>query len=343
MHAPLPSGYAHKCVDWFESNREFLLNIALGGATMTHIVVIQKPGAKDKIKSIESFIKAHGTIIQSKLVLVDAWRIGQHYKEFMGKAFFPAMISYWTGSIVKVWEVELSTPLKQFRTLVGDAKPSFNTFRHSLMGDRINSIKEEFGVVDNGIHTSDSPEAGAREVELWFGTPKLASIYDVDYQVYLNRVHASLFSYLEQGASAFGAFLQFAGGTHNGLGLASAKADLDYRVLVPDTSSLEQVFNYLSSTVPCLKWDKEGTDPKTGARYIKGEVQFQNGKADVAVVPFNEYHGKIAGAHLATLMSPEFLADARARKSTALAQGKSEYKAVKAAISDEIRELVGVG
>lgn len=310
---------------------------------MTKIVVIQKPGAEDKISSIESFIKAHGTIIQSKLVLVDAWRIGQHYKEFMGKAFFPAMISYWTGSKVKVWEVKLSTPLEQFRTLVGDAKAPFGTFRHSLMGDRIEGIKEEFGVVDNGIHTSDSPEAGIREIELWFGTPKLASIYDADYQVYLNGVHTSLFSCLEEGASAFGAFLQFAGGTHNGLGLASAKADLDYRVLVPDTSTLEQVFDYLSSTVPGLKWDKEGNDPKTGARYIKGEVEFFNGKADVAVVPFSEYHGKIAGAHLATLMTPEFLADARARKSAALAQGKSEYKAVKATISDEIRELVGVG
>lgn len=310
---------------------------------MTKIVVIQKPGAHDRVNSIESFIKAHGTIIQSKLVLVDAWRIGQHYKEFMGKAFFPAMISYWTGHVVRVWEVKLSTPLDQFRGLVGDAKALFGTFRHSLMGDKIEGIREEFGVVDNGIHTSDSASAGAREIELWFGTPKLASIYDADYQVYLNQVHASLFSYLEEGASAFGAFLQFAGGTHNGLGLASAKADLDYRVLVLDTSPLEQVFEYLSSTVPGLKWDKEGTDPKTGARYIKGEVEFLNGKADVAVVPFSEYHEKIAGAHLATLMSPEFLADARARKSAALAQGKSEYKAVKAAISDEIRELVGVG
>lgn len=310
---------------------------------MTRIVVIQKPGAEDRITSIKSFIKTHGTVVRSKLVLVDAWRIGQHYKEFMGKAFFPAMISYWTGKTVRVWEINLSTPLDQFRGLVGDAKAPSGTFRHSLMGDRIEGIKAEFGVVDNGIHTSDSIEAGAREMELWFNTPKLASIYDADYQVYLNQVHASLFSFLEQGASAFGAFLQFAGGTHNGLGLASAKADLDYRVLVPDTSSLEQVFNYLSSSVPGLKWDKEGTDPKTGARYIKGEVQFLNGKADVAVVPFSEYHGKIAGAHLATLMTPEFLADARARKTAALAQGKSEYKAVKAAISDEIRELVGVG
>jgi hypothetical protein len=41
-------------------------------------------------------------------------------------------------------------------------------------------------------------------------------------------------------------------------------------------------------------------------------------------------------------MTPEFLDYARARKSAALTQGKSEYKAVKAIISDEIRELVGV-
>jgi hypothetical protein len=37
------------------------------------------------------------------------------------------------------------------------------------MGDRKAEIQKQFGVIDNGIHSSDSEEKGRQEIKLWFG------------------------------------------------------------------------------------------------------------------------------------------------------------------------------
>lgn len=309
---------------------------------MTRILVMQKPGAKDRVSAIREFISSHGTIIREKKVLVDAWRIGQHYKEFMGKCWFKRIVEYYTGQVVHVWELHLlSTSIEDFRVFIGDAKSPEGSFRFCLMGDRIEMIKKEFGVLDNGIHTSDSLKSGIREINLWFQNPSLYPIYQDTYQTYLDGVHEELYSSLEELASKKGCYLQFAGGTHNGLGLAENKADLDYRVLVPSNTPLTEVFNYLCSKIPNLVWDKEGADPTTGALYIKGEVNFQGGKADIAVVPFKHYSSKVSGAHLATLMPREYIDNARSRKSVALSISKAQYKAVKHKISKEIKRSLG--
>ena len=105
------------------------------------ILILQKPAARDRIEQIENWLEENtNKILAEKDVLVDSWRIGEHYKEFIGKDFYPAMIKYWTGKKVRAWIVEVED-VKKFKEMVGNPKGTTG-FRSELMHDRIQKIKE---------------------------------------------------------------------------------------------------------------------------------------------------------------------------------------------------------
>ena len=300
------------------------------------ILILQKPAARDRIEQIENWLEENtNKILAEKDVLVDSWRIGEHYKEFIGKDFYPAMIKYWTGKKVRAWIVEVED-VKKFKEMVGNPKGTTG-FRSELMHDRIQKIKEEFGVVDNGIHASDSIENGKREIRLWFGVPSLAKIYDHPKQQKTDSIHRKIYTTLQRLATNLGADVLFAGGTHNGLAIPENNVDLDYRILCQD-DKVQEIAKKISSEFPEMKWDKEGIDPKTKSPYVKYEIEFDGGKADVAFVPISAYKDKISSSHLAALLSPEELEGFRTRKSTAFLQGKEQYKKEKEKIRGEIDE-----
>lgn len=141
---------------------------------MYKILVMQKPAARDRIGIIKNWLEENTNgIIAEKDVLVDERIIKEHYKEHADKDFYPAMTQYYVGKKVRVWIVEVED-IAKLKEEIGHPKAQRGGFRQELMGDRIKEVIEKFGVMDNGIHASDSEESGKREISLWFGNSYLS-------------------------------------------------------------------------------------------------------------------------------------------------------------------------
>lgn len=305
---------------------------------MAKILVMQKPGARDRIHDIENFINQHGRILLQKDVMTDAWRIGSHYKQFSNEKWFPAVLKYYTGKNTRVWVVDVPS-ISEFKQAVGSPKAK-DGFRAQLMGDRANELKEKFGVLDNGIHASDSAESGKREIKLWFSAPELAKVYEPGKQKDIETIHRQIYSKLNKLVTPLGCSVLFAGGTHNGLAIPENDVDLDYRVLCPD--NVVEIGKQVASQFDGLTYDKMGVDPKTKTNYVKYEIKFAGGKADIAFVPAEPYKNKISAAHLAALMPDSWIKQARNNKSAAFAQGPEQYKSTKDQIKKDIDSTFGV-
>jgi nucleoside diphosphate kinase len=301
---------------------------------------MQKPGARDRVHDIENFINQHGRILLQKDVMTDAWRIGSHYKQFHNEKWFPAVLKYYTGKNARVWVVDVPS-ISEFKQAVGGPKAK-DGFRAQLMGDRVNELKEKFGVLDNGIHASDSAESGKREIKLWFSVPELAKIYEPGKQKDVETIHRKIYSKLNKLVTPLGCSLLFAGGTHNGLAIPENDVDLDYRILCPDNANVVEIGKQVASQFDGLEYKYMGVDPKTQANYVKYEIKFADGKADVAFVPAGPYKNKISAAHLATLMPADWIKQARNKKSVAFAQGSEQYKSAKNQIKKDIDSAFGV-
>jgi nucleoside diphosphate kinase len=81
------------------------------------------------------------------------------------------MIKYYTGRDVVLFKVRgTDETIANLRLAIGDAKPvDPETFRFQITGETWKNTLKEFGVIDNGIHISDSVSEGQREVDVWFG------------------------------------------------------------------------------------------------------------------------------------------------------------------------------
>lgn len=328
------------------------------------ILVMVKPGGMARLDTVEQFLNANGRIVKKQKVLVDVWRIGQHYKQFRDKPFYLSLLKYFKGKEVmayiyiidgsKVGGADPNDTIAKFREMIGAAQ-SNSGFRRQLMtgpnGEDVQAqIKAKEGVVDNGIHTSDSVQEAEREIRLWFGTPQLADIgEEPGRQTDMRRTHRAIYNALSGPVRQQGGYMQFAGGTHNGLAVPGSDVDFDYRIMVPtdDLASIEQFAKTVATAFMQdqniqrsglkIRWDKQGVDEKTKAGYVKYEIDFPNmpGKADVAFVPSSQYRGKVSSAHLATLMDPQFIQQARQRKA-ATKSDKEVYKKTKRQIAGEI-------
>lgn len=296
------------------------------------MTVLVKPLASSRVQDILALLSGFGRVRAQKEVVVSSWLIGQHYRQFADKAFFPALLRYYTGKVVTVILLQVTEErLSALRSLIGDAKPQPGSFRAELTGETWKANKETTGVVDNGIHCSDCFAEGQREARVWFGRPPLGVPFFESARLQrLGRIHSFLWSKLNQlGAEA----VQFAGGTQNGLAIPEKEDDLDYRVMTnrPIDPMVEKAAN-----IPGLVFDRDGVDPKTGAHYVKFEYPFDGGKADVAIVPLDAYRSKISAAHLADLLPEGVKEGMRQAKSVALSSSIGAYKAAKEVIRREI-------
>lgn len=307
---------------------------------MAKILVMQKPGARDRVHDIENFINQHGRILLQKDVMTDAWRIGSHYKQFHNEKWFPAVLKYYTGKNTRVWVVDVPS-ISEFKQAVGGPKAK-DGFRAQLMGDRVNELKEKFGVLDNGIHASDSAESGKKEIKLWFSVPELAKVYEPGKQRDVETIHRQIYSKLNKLVTPLGCSVLFAGSTHNGLAIPENDVDLDYRILCPDDANVVEIGKQVASQFDGLVYSSMGVDPKTQTNYVLYEIGFAGGKADVAFVPAGPYKNKISAAHLATLMPDNWIKQARNKKSVAFAQGPEQYKSAKNQIRKDIDSTFGV-
>jgi len=266
---------------------------------MKNILVLQKPGAADRIGQIETFLAANTQVIRTRQVLVDAWRIEAHYGDFISKPFFPELMKYFIGEVVQVWEVRVPD-IERFRKLLG-------SFDHELMGgeaaertpggDRIAEIEAQCGMLDNGLHASESAESGAKEIKLWFDAPSLAKgIYSPEVDAMLESIHRQIYDRLSQ---IPGCFVQFAAASYNGRAIPENAIQIEYRMLCPDDRIAEIA---RSADVPGTIQEKNEADPESEATYIKYEMSFQGGKANVTFVPLSKYRPKFCAIHMNCLL-----------------------------------------
>jgi len=148
----------------------FLLKAANKSKDTFLFVVLQKPLASGKEDEIEKFINDCGaTIVNRKKVRVDSKLIAKHYRQFSGKKIFFPLIKYFTGQVITVWLVngDMKT-LTKMRDKIGSHEVEKDSFRYDLVGSSYKKVFDEIGILDNGIHVSDSSEEGEREAKIWF-------------------------------------------------------------------------------------------------------------------------------------------------------------------------------
>lgn len=298
-------------------------------------VVLQKPLAAGKAKEIEDFIKQCGAkILNRKKVLIDSRVMGHHYQQFADKSFFIPLLKYYVGKDIYVWLVEgTEEAQKKMRSEVGGPKVDPGSFRHVLVGDSYKEVMKHTGVLDNGIHVSDSPSEGLREAKLWFGVPELSLSYSPTVNDEVIMVHTLLWKRLN---SIPWASVQYSN-TNNETAVISKPVDIDYRVLVP-ANRIDETVDYIVEKIPGAFLDREGFDERTGSKYKKLEFVFKSGKADIAVVNRDDYKDRIGSGHLVDILSKDVKVDIGRRKEEAWNKGKEEYKKTKEQIQKEIKE-----
>src|SRR5215213_4379189 len=97
----------------------------------------------------------------ARLLVVDRELAQQHYAEHEAKPFFGELVEFITSGATLAFVLEGEGVIATARTTIGATNPADAT-PGSLRGD--------FAVAmpDNLVHGSDSPEAAAREIALWF-------------------------------------------------------------------------------------------------------------------------------------------------------------------------------
>ena len=106
------------------------------------------------------------SVVAAELRTIDRATAEQHYGEHAGKPFFSDLVAFITRSPALLLVIEGSgETFKVVRNLMGSTNP-----KDSAPGTIRGDLAIEMG--ENLIHGSDSPEAAAREIALFF--PNLA-------------------------------------------------------------------------------------------------------------------------------------------------------------------------
>lgn len=287
---------------------------------MIKFTVLAKPLAVElgRISLIEEFISSMGaSILTKKDMVCDSSKIARHYRQFAGKSFFQGLVKYYTGSNIVAYGCECDDveTLMAIREVMGGAKVDPGSFRDQLVGDVFAERLQATGVIDNGIHCSDSVEEGQREFAVWFGVPPTSS--------HTQTAHKAVWKILSSIPQVDS--LQYAGGEHDGTAIEGAAIDLDYRLL---TNNMPFVVSALKKKG--LVIDKRGVDNESGAQFVKFEIGFAGGKCDVAVVPTEHYANQVSKSHIIHLIDDAFKSECRKCKAEAKATGdKAFYKDVK--------------
>jgi nucleoside-diphosphate kinase len=128
-------------------------------------LVICKPDAVERglVGEIVGRLERKGLgLVAADLRTITPEMAGDHYAEHQGKPFFPDVVAFITRSPVMVMVVEGPDDTYQaVRTLMGATNP-IEALPGTIRGDLALEVGE------NLVHGSDSPEAAAREIELFF-------------------------------------------------------------------------------------------------------------------------------------------------------------------------------
>ena len=111
-------------------------------------------------------IEAKGyTLVALDVLTPTREALAVHYAEHEGKSFFDSLVEFMSSGLVTAVVIEGEDAIKGFRSLAGATNPT-EAAPGSIRGD----LGRDWGakVQQNVVHGSDSPEAAAREIALWF-------------------------------------------------------------------------------------------------------------------------------------------------------------------------------
>ena len=131
---------------------------------MERTLIVFKPDAVQRALSGEilaRFERRGFKIVALKLLIVSRELAEEHYAEHASKPFFAGLVEFITSSPSVALVLEAQNAITLSRGMIGatnplDAQPG--TIRFDFTTDK------QF----NLVHGSDSPEAAARELKLWF-------------------------------------------------------------------------------------------------------------------------------------------------------------------------------
>ena len=128
------------------------------------LVLIKPDGVQRRlIGEIISRIERTGlTVVALELKHVDDELARAHYAEHGDKPFFGSLLEFITSGPVVAAVLEGPRAVAAFRQLIGSTDPVVQAAPGTIRGDL--ALEIQF----NLVHGSDTPEAAAREIALWF-------------------------------------------------------------------------------------------------------------------------------------------------------------------------------
>ena len=131
---------------------------------MERTLILVKPDAFARGLSgeiIARFERKGLTILCARLLTVSEQLAQQHYAEHEGKPFFGELVDFITSGPLLALVFEGDHAVAAARQVIGATDP-LEASPGSIRGDFARAVGQ------NLVHGSDSPESGAREVELFF-------------------------------------------------------------------------------------------------------------------------------------------------------------------------------
>lgn len=136
---------------------------------MERTLILLKPDAVQRglIGEIVTRLERRGLkIVGMKMLQVSRELAEEHYAEHVGKPFYPGLITYITASPIVALVLEGKNAVAVSRSTIGATNPA-----NAAPGTIRSDLAVETG--RNLVHGSADPEAGTREVGLWFQESEL--------------------------------------------------------------------------------------------------------------------------------------------------------------------------
>lgn len=117
------------------------------------------------IDYIKNVLKEHGVkIVEEGYIKYDDEMADRHYREHIGKAFYPELKSYITSDVAYGMKVEGENAIQVIRELAGSTKnPAEGTIRFEV--PKMLGIERD--ITRNVVHSSDSEEAVKNELPIF--------------------------------------------------------------------------------------------------------------------------------------------------------------------------------
>jgi nucleoside-diphosphate kinase len=135
-----------------------------GASVPERTLILVKPDAvrRNLIGEVIARIERKGLrVIAMDLRTIDKATAETHYAEHAEKPFFGPVVDFITGGPAVAMVVEGERAIESFRALAGATDP-VKALPGTIRGDYALEVGE------NMVHGSDSPEAAAREIEIFF-------------------------------------------------------------------------------------------------------------------------------------------------------------------------------